>query len=50
MKRFSLLILVALIFSSCKKEYQPRDIENITIQEFKMDSTSIRSIEAISAK
>ena len=48
MKRYLLLILVALIFSSCKEEYQPRNLENITIQEFKMDSTSIRSIEAIS--
>lgn len=52
MKRFSLIILVALISFSCKKEnsnkttqkYTPRTIENITIKEFKIDSTSIRAI------
>lgn len=49
MKRFPLLILVALISFACNKEYQPRNIEKITIQEFKIDSTSIRSIEAVSA-
>ncbi len=44
MKRFSLLILVALISFSCKKEYQSRAINSIKITEFKQDSTSIRAI------
>lgn len=48
MKRFSLLILVVTILGSCKKEYQPRNIENITIQEFKMDSLNIRAIRVLS--
>ncbi|MGB0890892.1 MAG: oxidoreductase [Flavobacteriaceae bacterium] len=47
MKRFSLLILVAIIFSSCKEEYQPRVIENITIKEFKLDSLNIRTIKVL---
>ncbi|MGB1043438.1 MAG: oxidoreductase, partial [Tenacibaculum sp.] len=35
------------ILGSCKKEYQPRNIENITIQEFKMDSLNIRAIRVL---
>ncbi len=47
MKQFSLLILIALIFSSCKEEYIPRTIEKVSLQEFKIDSTSIRSIKVV---
>ena len=51
MKRFSLLILVAFISFSCKKEkgHTPREITNINIQEFKRDSSSIRAIYAINS-
>jgi len=48
MKNISLLLTVVIFIFSCKKEYQPRTIEKITIQEFKMDSTSIRAIQVIS--
>ncbi len=48
MKRFSLLILVVIISYSCKKEYQPRNIDSIKITEFKRDSSSIRAIKVIS--
>jgi photosystem II stability/assembly factor-like uncharacterized protein len=47
MKRLSILITVAIIFISCKTEYQPRNIDSISIKKFKMDSTSIRAIQAI---
>jgi len=48
MRRLSLLIVVVFFIFSCKKEYQPRNIEKVTIKEFKMDSTSIRAIQVIS--
>jgi photosystem II stability/assembly factor-like uncharacterized protein len=47
MKRISVLILTFLLINSCSKEYVPRNIENIEIQEFKIDSTSIRAIQVI---
>ena len=50
MKRISILIFAFLLIISCSKEYIPRNIENIDIQEFKMDSTSIRAIQAIDTK
>lgn len=56
MKRFSLIILVALISFSCKKEnsnkttrkFTPRTLEDIKIKEFKIDSISIRAIVPLS--
>ncbi len=48
MKKLSRILIVGLFFISCKKEYQPRNIESVSIQEFKMDSTSIRAIHVIS--
>lgn len=50
MKRITVLIFAFLLIISCSKEYIPRIIENIEIKEFKMDSTSIRAIQAIDAK
>lgn len=47
MKPVILLLFCSLFFVSCQKEYQPRNIENISITEIKIDSTSIRSIVAI---
>ncbi|PQJ81707.1 oxidoreductase [Polaribacter glomeratus] len=47
MKRISILICTFLLINSCSSKYTPRNIENIEIQEFKMDSTSIRAIIAI---
>lgn len=48
MKRLSLLILVAFISFSCKKEYAPRNIDSVKITEYKQDSASIRAIKVIS--
>ncbi|RBW63162.1 oxidoreductase [Tenacibaculum sp. E3R01] len=47
MKRIELFFLVAIIFISCKKEYQPRNINSADITTFKIDSSSIRAIKAI---
>ena len=48
MKRFFLPILISIFIFSCQPEYQPRDIDSITIKEFTIDSVSIRTIQAIS--
>jgi hypothetical protein len=45
MKRISILIF--LLITCCVAKYTPRNIENIEIKEFKIDSTSIRAIVAI---
>ncbi|TYP99202.1 photosystem II stability/assembly factor-like uncharacterized protein [Tenacibaculum adriaticum] len=47
MKHFLLFISFGILLTSCKNEYKPRVINNITIQEFTIDSTSIRAIEVI---
>lgn len=47
MRNFLFVLSFGCILASCKKEYQPRTITNVEIHEFKMDSTSIRAIEAI---
>lgn len=48
MKKNLLLYIIAIVLFSCSNEYVPRTINNVTIQEYKMDSTSIRAIHAIS--
>jgi photosystem II stability/assembly factor-like uncharacterized protein len=50
MKRISILIFTFLLISSCSKEYIPRNIETIEIQEFKIDRTSIRAIQVIDSE
>ena len=50
MKRISILIFTFLLITSCSKEYIPRILENIEIQEFEIDSTSIRAIQSIDSK
>ncbi|PWG04432.1 WD40/YVTN/BNR-like repeat-containing protein [Polaribacter aquimarinus] len=47
MKRIIVIIFVFLSFIACNKEYLPRNIESITIQKFKIDSTSIRAIQIV---
>lgn len=47
MKRISIIIF--LFLTCCKDDYKPREINTINIQEFKIDSTSIRAITAIDA-
>ncbi len=47
MNRMFVLLIMIFFLSSCKETYQPRlDIE-LSIQEFKIDSTSIRAIVAV---
>ncbi len=47
MNRLLLFFFCGCLAISCKKEYRPRNIYKITIQEFKIDSTSIRAITVI---
>ncbi|ARV14213.1 WD40/YVTN/BNR-like repeat-containing protein [Polaribacter sp. SA4-12] len=49
MKRINVIIFAFLVFVSCKDNYQPREINTITVQEFKMDSVSIRAIQVVNA-
>lgn len=48
MKHLLILILVIFISFSCQKEYTPREIQQISIKEFKMDSLNIRALQVIS--
>lgn len=50
MKRISVLIFTFLLIISCAKEYVPRNIETIQIQEFEMYRSSIRAIQVIDYK
>lgn len=50
MNKLYALIFTFLVFNSCKENYQPRNIEEITVKEYKMDSISIRAIQVISSK
>lgn len=48
--KLNLLILsicTALLGLSCKKEYQPRTIEHVIVEETQLDSSSIRAILAL---
>ena len=47
MKRIFVIIFAFLVFTSCNKEYQPREISSVSIEEIKMDSVSIRAIHVI---
>ncbi|KGL63511.1 sialidase family protein [Polaribacter sp. Hel1_85] len=47
MKRIYALIFIFLVFVSCKKDYQPREIDTITVKEYKINSVSIRAIQVV---
>jgi photosystem II stability/assembly factor-like uncharacterized protein len=47
MKSLFVGVFLFVFFTSCTKEYQPREIDTVSIIEFKIDSNSIRSIVAI---
>lgn len=49
MKRISILIFTFLITYSCSSKYILRSFDSVDIQEFKIDSTSIRAIQVIDA-
>jgi photosystem II stability/assembly factor-like uncharacterized protein len=46
MRYFIFVVLISLVIS-CNKNYQPRASVSISIEKFKMDSTSIRAIEIV---
>ncbi|OIQ37829.1 MAG: oxidoreductase [Bacteroidetes bacterium MedPE-SWsnd-G1] len=48
MHKLTTLFICFTILISCAKEYSPREIDTISINEIKMDSTSIRAIHPIS--
>ncbi|WP_165731242.1 oxidoreductase [Polaribacter sp. 20A6] len=47
MKRIIIFIFGFLGLASCAVNYQPREINAITVKEFKIDSVSIRAIQVI---
>lgn len=49
MKSIYTFFLGFLFISTCQKSYTPRNLQSIRVQEFKMDSTSIRAITVIDA-
>lgn len=50
MKRIALLLYTLLLMSSCTKDYVPRTIDTIEIEEFKMEGVSIRAIHAVDSE
>ncbi|MFY7670873.1 oxidoreductase [Tenacibaculum sp. MEBiC06402] len=50
MKPYLTIISLSLFFFSCKEEHTAREVNNIELEITKIDSTSIRSIHAISDK
>jgi photosystem II stability/assembly factor-like uncharacterized protein len=50
MNRIIGVIFTFLLLIACNQEYQPRNITDIVIKNFKIDSTSIRAIQAINAE
>ncbi|QNM86413.1 oxidoreductase [Polaribacter pectinis] len=50
MKRIIVIIFAFLFLISCKQEYIPRNIEKVTIKEYKIESTSIRAIQVIDSE
>ena len=50
MKRIIGIILTFLLIISCKQEYEPRNIKEITIKAFKIDSSSIRAIQVVDSE
>lgn len=47
MKRIITIIFTFLFLIACTQEYQPRNIDKISIKEFKIDSSSIRAIQVL---
>ncbi|MEX1382167.1 WD40/YVTN/BNR-like repeat-containing protein [Lutibacter sp.] len=47
MKRTALLITILFFLISCNEVYKPRENITISIEKFKLDSTSIRAIEIV---
>jgi photosystem II stability/assembly factor-like uncharacterized protein len=47
MNRLTTCFIILISIISCKKEYKSRELVTISIEKFKMDSTSIRAIEIL---
>ncbi len=50
MYKIVFIVFLAFLFFSCKPVYHVRNINNIKIQEFKIDNTSIRAIQVIDSE
>ena len=44
----TIFALLSVLIISCSKNYQPRTLNNVSIQQINIDSTSIRAIHAVS--
>ncbi len=47
MKNILVILMLLPLFTACNKNYQPRETVKISIEKFKIDSTSIRAIEIV---
>lgn len=47
MKKYTLLLLIISLLVACNQSIKPRELVSVTIEEFKLDSTSIRAIEIV---
>lgn len=47
MKKITLFISIIVALSSCAEKYQPRETVQISLENFKIDSSSLRAIEII---
>jgi photosystem II stability/assembly factor-like uncharacterized protein len=47
MKKIILSLIIFLLLASCNKYYIPRDSVKVSVEKFKMDSSSIRAIEIV---
>ncbi len=47
MNRITTCFIILISITSCNNEYKPRETVKVSIEKFKMDSTSIRAIEII---
>ena len=47
MKKHTLLLLIISLLIACNQSNKPRELVSVTIEEFKLDSTSIRAIEIL---
>jgi photosystem II stability/assembly factor-like uncharacterized protein len=47
MKKAAFLIILIIAFTSCESNYTPRETLTISINDFKIDSSSVRAIEIV---
>ena len=47
MNRLLFILVTGLLLFSCKENYEPRELDSVSIIEFTVDSSSIRAIQVI---